>query len=463
VIKRFEQEAKTAARLDHPNIIPIYRVESAGGLNYFVMKYIAGTSLEEVLDRREVLALDYIQTVLWEAACALGHAHQRGIVHRDVKPANIMFDHDGRVMLADFGISKALQTASGFTGTGMIIGTPHYIAPEQAKGAPVDGRADQYALAVVGYRMVTGELPFSGDSVHTILYKHIFEEPPRAARTDLPPFLTAALGRALSKDPAQRYPTMEEFASAVWPEQPVAAGADTAPRARPSRSSISTAVTAAATTPMPVPRGRRWVMTLAVGAMLAGVAGIGGYRLLRPAASPSGAVAPPVRALQVTPSTLTLAVGHSHDLGLRAFDSSGADLANVAATWTSDDDQVVRVDAAGRVTGVAPGTALIEARAGGESDHAAVQVVARQPDRGADRSPVAVPTSGGFITVGADPFGTVYIDGVQIGPTPVVRYGVPPGRHAIRVERPGFRTIEESVQVDAGNVITKRYTLLPED
>ncbi|MGH7672851.1 MAG: protein kinase domain-containing protein, partial [Gemmatimonadales bacterium] len=219
VVKRFQQEAKTAAKLDHTNIIPIYRVEREGGLNYFVMKYVPGTSLEDLLEQRRPLTIDYVQRVLWEAACALGHAHQRGVVHRDVKPANIMFDHDGRVMLTDFGISKALQAASGFTGTGMIIGTPHYMAPEQAKGAPVDGRADQYSLGVLAYRMVTGELPYTGDSVHTILYKHIFEDVPRASvkRADTPEFLVAAISRSLSKEPAQRFATMEEFATAVWP------------------------------------------------------------------------------------------------------------------------------------------------------------------------------------------------------------------------------------------------------
>src|SRR5256885_4083118 len=170
VVRRFQQEAKTAAKLDHPNIIPIYRVESEGGLNYFVMKYIQGTSLEDLLEKKEPLPVADIQRILWEAACALGHAHQRGVVHRDVKPANIMFDHHGRVMLTDFGISKALQAATGFTATGMIIGTPHYMAPEQGKGAPVDGRADQDSLGVVGYRMITAELPFGGDSVHTIIY-----------------------------------------------------------------------------------------------------------------------------------------------------------------------------------------------------------------------------------------------------------------------------------------------------
>jgi serine/threonine-protein kinase len=192
VIKRFQQEAKTAARLDHPNIIPIYRVESAAGLNFFVMKFISGTSLEDVLESKQPLSYDYIQRILWEAARALGHAHSRNVVHRDVKPANIMFDHDGRVMLTDFGISKALQSAGGLTGTGMIVGTPHYMAPEQAKGQPVDGRADQYSLGIVGYRLLSGTLPFSGDSVHTILYKHIFEPAPNVAalRPGIPRHLT---------------------------------------------------------------------------------------------------------------------------------------------------------------------------------------------------------------------------------------------------------------------------------
>ncbi|MGH7700217.1 MAG: protein kinase domain-containing protein, partial [Gemmatimonadales bacterium] len=252
VVKRFHQEAKTAARLDHPNIIPIYRVESEAGLNYFVMKYIAGTSLEDVLEKKQPLAVDYLQRVLWEAACALGHAHQRGVVHRDIKPANIMFDHDGRVMLTDFGISKAFQTASALTGTGMIIGTPHYMAPEQAKGAPVDGRADQYALGVVAYRMILGKLPFTGDSVHTILYKHIFEEPARPARTDVPEHVTAAVSRALSKEPDHRFATMEDLATALWPEQPVAAPGKgrgrAGPRPRVVRSDAPTEVTTAPTT-----------------------------------------------------------------------------------------------------------------------------------------------------------------------------------------------------------------------
>src|SRR5256714_6137532 len=303
IVKRFQQEAKTSAKLDHTNIIPIYRVDSEGGLNYFVMKYIAGTSLEDVLDQKQPLTIDYIQRVLWEAACALGHAHQRGVVHRDVKPANIMFDHDGRVMLTDFGISKALQAASGFTGTGMIIGTPHYMAPEQAKGGTVDGRADQYSLGVVGYRMIMGELPYTGDSVHTILYKHIFEHVPRAAskRGDPPAFLTTAIARALSKEPDQRFPTMEDFATAVWPEQPVASpksgtaqrGRRPPPPPRTATADAPTEVTTAPTTPIPragikIPpaQKKRSGVGMLVGAIVVVAAGVGGYLALgrKPAA-----------------------------------------------------------------------------------------------------------------------------------------------------------------------------------
>jgi serine/threonine protein kinase len=219
LIPRFQQEAKTAAKLDHPNIIPIYRVESEAGLNYFVMKYVSGSSLEQMLERGQ-LPLDLTRRVLREAALALGHAHKRGIVHRDVKPANIMIESDGRVVLTDFGISKALDSGAALTGTGNIIGTPHYMAPEQAKGLEVDGRADQYALAIVGHQILTGKQPFDGSS-HSILYKHVFEQPPRIfeIRPDAPADLCAALDRALSKEPDRRFATMEDFAAAVSGER----------------------------------------------------------------------------------------------------------------------------------------------------------------------------------------------------------------------------------------------------
>jgi serine/threonine-protein kinase len=429
IVKRFQQEAKTAAKLDHTNIIPIYRVESEGGLNYFVMKYIAGTSLEDVLDHKQPLNIDYIQRVLWEAACALGHAHQRGVVHRDVKPANIMFDHDGRVMLTDFGISKALQAASGFTGTGMIIGTPHYMAPEQAKGGTVDGRADEYSLAVVAYRMITGELPYTGDSVHTILYKHIFEEVPSAAvkRSDAPQFLTAAISRALAKEPGQRFATMEEFATAVWPEQPVAVPkAGTAvktqrrppPRqARTATADAPTEVTNAPTTPIPragmkIPAAKpkkRSSVGLVVGALVIVAVGVGGYLALFRRSEPPPPAPPPQASL---PPAAPVAVPV----------------------------ETIRVAAQ-------PPPAP---RRGTDTRRQAAQ-------------PPAPPAAAqGSITVNSEPPGTVFIDGREVGSVPVIEEPVSVGRHTIRVERPGFKTKTETLDVPANNPVRRQYVLDPE-
>ncbi|HEX6434798.1 MAG TPA: serine/threonine-protein kinase [Gemmatimonadales bacterium] len=217
LMARFQQEGKTAAKLDHPNIIPIHRVESEAGLAYIVMKYVAGQSLEDKLDgRKGRLPIPQVRQILQQAALALGHAHRRHVVHRDVKPANIMLDEDGRVVLTDFGISKAVQGTTQITSTGTIIGTPHYMSPEQAKGRSVDGRTDQYALAIVGYRALTGKVPFEGDA-QSILYQQVHEPPPSVLerRPDTPPDLRIAIERALAKDPKARFSNMEEFAAWV--------------------------------------------------------------------------------------------------------------------------------------------------------------------------------------------------------------------------------------------------------
>jgi serine/threonine protein kinase len=338
------------------------------------------------------------------------------VVHRDVKPANIMFDHDGRVMLTDFGISKALQAASGFTGTGMIIGTPHYMAPEQAKGGTVDGRADEYSLGVVGYRMITGELPYTGDSVHTILYKHIFEEVPSAGakRGDAPQFLTAAISRSLSKEPDQRFATMEEFATAVWPEQPVAvpkAGAATKsqrrPPPRPSRTASAdapTEVTNAPTTPIPraemkIPakKKQRSSVGMVIGALVVVAVGVGGYFAL--------AKKPPAAA--------------------------SVDTVRVATQTPPLPPPPPPPPAQRRAT---PPPA----------------------------PPPAAAVARGYITVNSEPPGTVFIDGREIGPVPVIEEAVPVGRHTIRVERPGFKTKTETVDVPATNPVRRRYVLDPE-
>jgi len=391
LIPRFQQEAKTAAKLDHPNIIPIYRVESEAGLVYFVMKYVTGRSLEQLLEEGP-LPIDLARRVLREAALALGHAHQRRIVHRDVKPANIMLEADGRVILTDFGISKAVQGASQLTGTGTIIGTPHYMAPEQAKGLEVDGRADQYALGIVGHQILTGKQPFDG-SAHSILYKHVFEPPPPMllARPDVPRDFSSALERALSKDPEQRFPTMEAFAAALGgdrrsdprtvvtaPIRPVADAGQPAAALQPSRAHGAL---------------RRSLIVLGICAVV-GVATWAGL---------GGAGQPPEP--EALPPSL-LPVVHV-------------------------DPPPVSPPAAAESTVTVP--------------------VKPKPTRVEHVS----------LTVTSEPWGILYLDDVEIGPTPVADYPVPSGRHRLRIEQEGYRTKSETIVVAGPGRVHREYSLEP--
>ncbi|MBA2627536.1 MAG: serine/threonine protein kinase, partial [Gemmatimonadales bacterium] len=182
-VERFQREARTSAQLEHPNIIPIYRVGQAGRVIYFVMKYLRGGALSNVLGDRRAISPPEIRRMLLEAGSALGYAAQRGIVHRDIKPDNIMFDEFGQCVLTDFGIAKA---ASGgrLTGTGMSIGTPHYMSPEQARAQAIDGRSDIYSLGVVAYQCLTGSVPYDGEDSFSIGYKHITDPIPTPQLTN---------------------------------------------------------------------------------------------------------------------------------------------------------------------------------------------------------------------------------------------------------------------------------------
>jgi hypothetical protein len=237
-VERFQREARTAAQLEHPNIIPIYRVGRSGRVIYFVMKFLRGSSLSAVLGVRKKLTPPEIRRLLLEAGSALGYAAQRGIVHRDIKPDNIMFDEFCQSLLTDFGIAKA---ASGqkLTGTGMSIGTPHYMSPEQARAQPIDGRSDIYSLGIVAYQCLTGSVPYDGEDSFSIGYKHITEPIPT------PSLITAderrlfeVIKRMLMKDPYDRFQTCEELI-ASFQGQPIAAPGAV-------RTSVATFVPAAA-------------------------------------------------------------------------------------------------------------------------------------------------------------------------------------------------------------------------
>ena len=253
-VERFQREARTSAKLEHPNIIPIYRVGKSGRVIYFVMKFLRGKPLSSVLAARGAgLPPQQIRSVLADVCRALAYAHKSGIVHRDIKPDNIMFDEHGHAVVTDFGIAKA---ASGgkLTGTGMSIGTPHYMSPEQAKAQALDGRSDIYSLGVVAYQCLTGGVPFDGEDSFSIGYKHIMEEIPT------PPLenpekrqLFEIVKKMMAKLPEQRFQNADELIGVLESGRSVSFTTD-ATMALPA---MAGRLSSAPTTPLPRMTGTR--------------------------------------------------------------------------------------------------------------------------------------------------------------------------------------------------------------
>jgi serine/threonine-protein kinase len=225
VRRRFLREAQMAAQLSHPNIVPIYAVDEASGLVYFAMGLVEGAPLAKLLFDEPRPPIAMVRRVLREVADALHFAHGHGVVHRDIKPDNILVETStGKAVVTDFGIARAAQGEVRLTATGIAVGTPAYMSPEQAMGErEVDGRADIYSLGIVGYQMLAGELPFSAANTPSMLMKHL-SEPPRPLldlRPDLPANLAAAIERALCKAPADRWPDAASFRDALAESAPV--------------------------------------------------------------------------------------------------------------------------------------------------------------------------------------------------------------------------------------------------
>lgn len=225
--ERFLREARTAASLSHPNVVPIHIVEERGQVVLFVMGWVDGETLGARIDRVGRLTGSAVARVVQEVAWALAYAHRLGIVHRDIKPENIMLERDsGRAMVMDFGIARAMERTAGTAGE--LVGTAHYMSPEQATGEPVDGRSDIYSLGVTAFQALAGRVPFDGPSVTTVLMKQVTEAAPPIAtiRPEIPPALARAVDRCLAKDPAARFSSGEELAVAIAPS---AAGPPAAP------------------------------------------------------------------------------------------------------------------------------------------------------------------------------------------------------------------------------------------
>jgi serine/threonine protein kinase len=253
--ERLFREARSAGSLSHPGIVTIYDVEQQGELAYIAMEYVDGPTLDQLLSEPQPLAPNRIFSILAQTAAALDYAHGKGIVHRDIKPANIMIAGDGTAKITDFGIAK-ITASDHFTMTGSIVGTPHYMSPEQVQGQQVDGRSDQFSLAVIAYEMLTGEKPYTGEHLTTVVYKIVAEEPvaPHRINATLAGSIDGALRKGLAKKPDARYRTCSEFIDAL--EKACAGAKNWKPM--PRGGSLNAATLAEAPSPsVAIPAARR--------------------------------------------------------------------------------------------------------------------------------------------------------------------------------------------------------------
>ena len=249
LVERFLREARTAAALEHTNIVPIYRVGRRGDVIFFVMKLLRGQSVSDRLRAKGRLAAGDTRQILIETAAALGYAHRRGVVHRDVKPDNLRHDEDGRCVVTDFGIARSAG-ATRLTTTGMSVGTPKYMSPEQARAKDVDGRSDIYSLGIVGYECLTGSPPFdAGDALGTLM-KHIQSPLPRPLlESDEDRALFAVIERMLAKHPEDRFTDADELIAALGGRE-VTVGTGEHRRWSPTPGPMPAALASSATVPM---------------------------------------------------------------------------------------------------------------------------------------------------------------------------------------------------------------------
>src|SRR5436305_5760934 len=248
-LERFRREARAVARLSHPNIVTVIDRGDDDGRQFIVFEYVEGENLKELVLRSGRLPVRRAVELALPVADGLAFAHQEGLVHRDVKPQNVLLSSEGEVKVTDFGIARSLHVEHGVTQTGTVLGTGEYLAPEQASGKPVSPATDVYSLGVVLWELLAGDVPFVGENFVAVALRHVNEPPPhlRERRPDVSPRLDAAVQRALAKDPARRFPSMKAFAkelraclaegkgNAPPPVEDLAMTLVTAPSARPAR------------------------------------------------------------------------------------------------------------------------------------------------------------------------------------------------------------------------------------
>jgi len=273
-VERFRREARSVAALSHPNVVTVIDRGEHAGRQFIVFEYVDGENLKQLIQRRGPAPVATALELAIQIAQALSFAHQHGLVHRDVKPQNVLLNGDGRAKVTDFGIARSLDVQQSVTHTGTVLGTSDYIAPEQAQGRAVDEHTDVYSLGVLLYELLTGRVPFVGENFVAVAMRHINDPPPPLAesRPDVPPRVDAAVQRAMAKDPAERFASMSAFCDEL---QACLAEHQGETQVLPGRAPAA---------PPPRHRTRRrasaWPIVLAL-ALLIGAGAVAGYFLLR--------------------------------------------------------------------------------------------------------------------------------------------------------------------------------------
>jgi serine/threonine-protein kinase len=342
--ERFIRESRLAASIDHPNVIPVYEAGETNGVLFIAMRYVRGTDLQRVLEEEGTLAPDRVVSIVDQVGGALDAAHEEGLVHRDVKPANVLLTASGEggakehVYLSDFGVTKRRLSAGGLTATGQLIGTVDYVAPEQIEGKEVDGRADVYSLGCMAFECLTGQKPFARDSDVAVLYAHMQNPPPpaTAVRSELPLLVDDVLSGAMAKSPADRPLSAGAF-SRQLAEALDRRGREAAPRAVSRRI-----------------RGLRWpALAAAVVVLIAGVA----FALTRPSGGgggPPGPTGPTTisgNLVRVDLETATVTAGISVPPGSQSSGASGSVAVGGNFAWVAARTGLIKVNEAGSVVG----------------------------------------------------------------------------------------------------------------
>jgi serine/threonine-protein kinase len=321
-VERFRREARSVAQLSHPHIVTVIDRGEDDGQQFIVFEYVDGENLKQLLERTGPLPARRALELAVEIADALAFAHEHGLVHRDVKPQNVLLTPDGDVKVTDFGIARSLDVEHGVTQTGTVLGTSNYLSPEQASGKPTTQATDVYSLGVVLYELLTGEVPFPGDNFVAVAMKHLNEQPPDLVerRPDVPLRLAAAVDRALEKDPARRFPSMDTFA---WELRQCLAELES-PETERTLITPSPVIRESAPRRVRARRSRAplyiLIVLVAVAAIVGGVLGLGGSKGGKPSASTSGGGS-------TTPNVTLHGVGDYDPQGTGSEHSSSAPLA----------------------------------------------------------------------------------------------------------------------------------------